>query len=77
MVYVLALSAVDREFESRLTRTKDYDIGICYFSAKHASLRSKRKGWNQDNVSVWSNISTSGLLFQWTSTIQNNLSVLV
>ena len=40
---------------------------ICCFSAKHAALKSKSKDWlarNQDNVSKWSDMSTSGLLFQ-------------
>jgi hypothetical protein len=34
--------------------SKDYKIGICCFSAKHAALRRKNKdwlAWNQDNVS--------------------------
>ena len=34
-------------------QTKDYKIGICCFSAKHAALRRKSKDWlaqNQDNV---------------------------
>ena len=54
MVSVLASCAVDREFEPRLGQTKVYEIGICCFSAKHASLRSKSKDWlarNQNNVS--------------------------
>ena len=53
MVIVLASSAVDRGFEPRSGQTKDYEIGICCFSAKHAALKSKRKDWlsqNQDNV---------------------------
>jgi hypothetical protein len=53
-VRVLALSAVDRGFEPRSGQTKDYEIGICCFSAKHAALRRKSKDWlarNQDNVS--------------------------
>jgi hypothetical protein len=45
MVSVLALSAIDRVFESRSGQTKDYKIGICYFSAKHSALWSKRKDW--------------------------------
>ena len=67
MVSVLASSAVDRGFEPRLGQTKDYKIGICCFSAKHAALRRKNKDWlarNQNNVSEWSDISTHGLLFQ-------------
>ena len=45
MVSVIALSAVDRGFEPLSGQTKDYKIGICCFSAKHASLRSKSKDW--------------------------------
>ena len=54
MVSVLASSVVDRGFEPRSGQTKDYQIGICCFSAKHATLRRKSKDWlarNQNNVS--------------------------
>jgi hypothetical protein len=54
MVSMLVSSAVDRGFEPRLGQTKDYRIGICYFSAKHTSLRKNSNDWlaqNQDNVS--------------------------
>jgi hypothetical protein len=54
MVSVLASSAVDRGFEPRSGQTKDYKIGICCFSAKHAALRRKSKDWLariQNNVS--------------------------
>ena len=67
MVSVLASSAVDRGFEPRSGQTKDYTIGICCFSAKHAALRRKIKDWlarTQDNVSEWSDMSTRGQLFQ-------------
>ena len=67
MVSVLASSAVDRGFEPRSGETKDYEIGICCFFAKHAALRRKSKHWlarNKNNVSEWSDISTRGLLFQ-------------
>jgi hypothetical protein len=50
-----------------LGQTKDYDIGTCCSSAKHASLRGKDKKWlarSQNNVSEWSDMSTRGLLFQ-------------
>ena len=54
MVSVLASSAVDHGFEAQLGQTKDYEIGICCFSAKQAALRRKNKDWlvrNQKNVS--------------------------
>jgi hypothetical protein len=89
MIIVLASSVVDRGFEPRSDQssvvdggfeprsgqTKDYIIGICCFSAKHAELRRKSKDWltrNQNNVSEWSD-----MLFQWASTIKIQLSLLV
>jgi hypothetical protein len=39
MVSVLASSAVDRLFEPRLGQTKDYNIAMCCFFAKHAAVR--------------------------------------
>jgi hypothetical protein len=74
MVSTLASNTVDRGFEPWLGQTKDYKIGICCFSAKHAALRRKSKDWlnrNQDNVSEW------GDMFQWASTIKIQLSMLV
>jgi hypothetical protein len=67
MISVLASSAVDRRFENRSGQTKDYETGMCYFSAKHPALRRKSKDWlarNQNNVSEWDDMSTRGLLFQ-------------
>ena len=58
---------VDRGLKLRSGQTKDYKIGICYFSAKHAALRRKSKDGlarNQNNVSEWNDMSTRGLLFQ-------------
>ena len=80
MVSVLASSAIDRGFDPRSGQTKDYKIGICCFSAKQAALRRKSKDClarNQDNVSEWGDMSIRGLLFQWASTKQIQLSVLV
>ena len=62
---VLVSSAVDRGFEPRSCQTKDYAIGICCFSAKHAALRRKSKDWlaqNQDNVSEWGDMSIRRLI---------------
>ena len=67
MVSVIASSAVERGFEPWSGSIKDYKIGICCFSAKHSAFRRKSKDWldrNQHNVSEWSHMSTSGLLFQ-------------
>ena len=67
IVNVLASSAVDHGFELRSGQTKDYKIGICCFSTKHAALRRNSKdwlAWNQDNVSQWGDMSIRGLLFQ-------------
>ena len=56
-------SAVDRGFEPRSGLTKDYETGICSFSA---AARRKSKDWltrNQDNVSDWGDMYICGLLF--------------
>jgi hypothetical protein len=66
MISVLTSSAEDRGFEPRSGQTKDYTIGMCFFSTKHAALRRKGKDGlarNQNNVSEWGNMSTCGLLF--------------
>jgi hypothetical protein len=50
-----------------LGQIKDYEIGICCFSAKHATLSIKSKDWlarNQDNVSEWGDMSILRLLFR-------------
>ena len=76
MVCVLSSSVVDHGFESWLGQTKDYKIGICCFSSKYAALKRKSKDWlarNQDNVSKWSDMYISRLLFQWASTIKIQL----
>ena len=73
MVLVLSSSTVDRGFEPRSGKTKDYKIGICCFFAKHAVLRRTSKDWlarNQDNVSEWSDMSIRGL---WAGTIKIQL----
>jgi hypothetical protein len=65
MVSVLASILVDRGFEPRSGQTKDNNIGICCFCAKHAALRRKSKDWlarKQNNVSEWNDMSTCGLL---------------
>ena len=54
MVSVTTSSAVDRVFEPRSGQTKEYEIGICCFSAKQAEYRRKSKDCLariQDNVS--------------------------
>ena len=64
MITMLASSEVDRGFKQRSSQTKDYKIGICCSSAKHAALRRKSKDWLAriaDNVSEWADISIPGL----------------
>jgi hypothetical protein len=66
--------------EPWLGQAKDYEIGMCCFSAKHAALRRKRKDWlsgNRAKVSEWGDMSIHGLLFEWASTIKIQLSVLI
>ena len=67
MVSVLASSVVERGFEHRSGQTKDYKIGIQYFSVTHTALRRTSTdwlAWNQDNVSEWVDMFILGLLFQ-------------
>ena len=48
-------------------QTKDCKVVLLTFSAMHAALSSKSKDWlaqKQNDVSEWSDMSTSGLLFQ-------------
>ena len=59
MVGMLASSAIDRGFKPRSGQAKDFSIGICCFSAKHAALRGKSKDWSK-----WGDMSIRGLLFQ-------------
>ena len=58
----------------------DYKFSICCFSSKHAPLRRKSKdllALNQDNVSECGDMSIGELLFQRSSTIKMQLSVLI
>ena len=69
IVNVPTSSTVDRGFEPWSGQTKDYKIGTCCFSAKHAALMRKNKDWlvrNQDNVSErgGGGGGGGGLLFQ-------------
>ena len=80
MVSVIVSSAVYRGFEPRSGKNKDYKIGMCCFSAKHATLRRKRKYWltqNQYNGFEWSDMLSRLLLFQRARTINIHLIVLV
>ena len=80
MVRVLATSVVDCGFNLLSGQTKCYNIGICCFSAKHTTLKSNKKDWLtgfHDTVSVWSVMSTSGLLFRLVSAEKLRPSVVV
>ena len=80
MVSMLVSSAVNRGFKSWSGQTKDYKIGICFFSTKQAAIKRKSKdrlARNRDNVFVWGDISIHRLLFQCASTIKIQLIVLV
>jgi hypothetical protein len=67
MVSVLVSTAVDCEFDLRSGQGNDYEIGICFFSAKHATLRRKNTDWLARNQAIVSE-SLRGLLFQWART---------
>ena len=66
-INVLVSGAVDHGFELRSRQFKDYEIGICCFSAKNAALRKRSNEWLtciQDNMSKWCDMSILGLLFR-------------
>jgi hypothetical protein len=52
MVNMFASSAVHRGFEILSGQTKDYEIGICCFPAKHAALSRKSKDWLARNTTA-------------------------
>ena len=60
-VMVSILSSADAcGFEPQSGQTKDYAIGLCCSSVKHAAFRRKGKDWfaqNHDNVSKWGDMS--------------------
>ena len=43
VVFMLAASPVDHGLDPRSGQTKDYEIDICCFSAKHVALRRKSR----------------------------------
>ena len=49
MVTLLASNTVDQGFEPWLGQSKDYEIGICCFAARHAALKSWSKDWLAHN----------------------------
>ena len=71
--------SVDRGFEPHSGQTKDYAIGICSFSAKHAVLRRRAKtGWLLIRIMCPSGTTCLPAdCFQRASTIKIQLSVLV
>ena len=66
MVSVHTLGAIEHAFDCQLSKTKVCEIGIGYFSVKHAAWRIKRKELdrNHDNVSELNDISTDKWLCQ-------------
>jgi hypothetical protein len=59
MVSMLALSAVDCEFQPRSLQIKDYKIGICFFFAKHAALKRQSKDWLGRHIYLRTVVSVS------------------
>jgi len=62
LVSTLAWSKVGHGLKAWSTSAKDYKIDICYFLAQYAVLRKKGRewlAWKQDNVSEWSDMSTT------------------
>jgi hypothetical protein len=66
------LRAVDRGFEPWLGQTKDNEIGICCFSAKHAALRRKT-GWLRTRIICPSGTTLRSKSKDWLARNQNNV----
>ena len=65
IVNVHTSSVVNPGFMLHSSLNKYYEIGICCFSTKHTSLRTKTKDWLAHNKHVRCiRISIHGLLFQ-------------
>jgi hypothetical protein len=61
VVSVASLECCRSLVRAPLGQTKDYKIGICGSSTKHAALMRKSKdwlAWNQNNVFEWSDMFT-------------------
>ena len=61
MVSMFTSSAVDDKFLPLMSQTKDHEIGICCFYAKHAAFMSKIKDQfpqTRDNMCEWKDTST-------------------
>ena len=73
---MLASRAVGRGFQPLSGQARDLIFGICCVSAKHTSLRNRRKDClarNQDNVSDLSDIYTLSFCFSQIALYQNFL----
>jgi hypothetical protein len=76
VVSVLAPSVVDRRFEPRSYYTKEYAIGIWWFSAKYAAKRRMSNAWlarYEDNVAEWGDISADCCVSEKKPTIRLGL----
>jgi len=77
MVSVLASSTVDGVFKPRSGQFKDSNIGMCCFFGTDAALKRKNNKWlARIRILCPSVISTHGLLFQWVSTVNIQVSMM-
>ena len=74
MVCVLASTGVVRGFKPQWGKTKDYKIGICCLSHKHAALRRKSKDWLCLNVLFSEQALLKSNSACWSSTKQTSSS---
>ena len=80
IISVLTSISIVHGFKPQSGQTRDYVIGICWFSAEHAALSSKSKYWlaeKQNILSEGDDMFIRGLLCQWTGTINIQRSMLV
>jgi hypothetical protein len=64
MVFMLTLSVVDcgsSPDQEEEDQTKDYEIGICFFSAKHAEMGGKQQRLPGENKLIFNEMMMSSL----------------
>jgi len=56
IVSVYTSNVIERGYEPRSGRTKDYNVNMCCFPTKHVALRSKIKDWLALNQNIVSDV---------------------
>jgi hypothetical protein len=77
MASMLASSAIDSSSSDQMKQKTIKLVFVAYTLSTHHYGGLEQKLVGQYNVSAWSDMSTSGLLFQWANTIKIQLRMLI